>query len=175
MAALQGSRRRSPASRRSFFPSRQAPGDRANERVQDLISQRTCPGLVYFGSPKTCYHFLVGPMRRFAVHLVLAAMYAGLFAPLLVQEQSLVHACCLRSGAHHCQRRTSETEFRSARSLCPYSQSVAVTTVSNAAEWWRFEIRLPGKARVLPTPAARLRTTAEISGLSARAPPACLV
>jgi len=67
-------------------------------------------------------------MRRFAAHLALAAIYAGFFAPLVVAAQeSSPHACCLRTGAHHCQAPSNEAGFHSKGDACPYSTPLPPT------------------------------------------------
>lgn len=68
-------------------------------------------------------HSILGFMRKFAAHLALAALWAGLGAPFLAAaEGPSVPACCLRTGSHHCQSPLSrDLAWRSERILCPYS------------------------------------------------------
>src|SRR5262249_12849278 len=62
-------------------------------------------------------------MRKFAAHLALAALWAGLGTPFLAAaEVSPAPACCLRTGSHHCQTPSSkDLAWRSERIPCPYS------------------------------------------------------
>jgi hypothetical protein len=114
-------------------------------------------------------------MRRLAAHLALAAIYAGFFAPLLVSEESTLHACCLRNGAHHCQGTdSSEPGFHAKKSACPYAEQFPPTT--------SFGLE-PIKVTVTSTAIVELVSHADfdfnslisVRDLSARAPPSFLL
>lgn len=68
-------------------------------------------------------HSILRLMRKFAAHLALAALWAGLGTPFLTAaEGPSLPACCLRTGSHHCQTPSSEDlAWRSERIPCPYS------------------------------------------------------
>jgi len=109
-------------------------------------------------------------MRRLAAHLALAAIYVGFFSPLLAAEESTLHACCLRKGAHHCQGTSSEAGFHAARTACPYSTELP-PAAPFGLEPETFGMR-PGAARGLRVShCLDSYATPSASGLSARAPP----
>jgi len=115
-------------------------------------------------------------MRRFAAHLALAAMSLSALASLATAaELSNIHACCLRSGAHHCHSSSSsetstETEFRSPRTACPYSAPLLSPSFSglHAAA---FHFAAPGESSPLLRDALPTPFTAAVRNRSTRAPP----
>src|SRR5579864_6103618 len=117
-------------------------------------------------------------MRRLAAHLAIAAIWLGSLGPFVaVGQSSSVHACCLRSGMHHCQNSTgapsSDPEFRAARTACPYSAPLPPTSFGGL-EASRFNLASPntdGFAARQVTQSAFLRP---VSVLSARGPPVLL-
>src|SRR6185437_14789482 len=113
-------------------------------------------------------------MRRLAAHLALAAIYAGFFAPLLVAQESTLHACCLRSGAHHCQGTSSEEAgFHSRRSTCPYAAQLPPAG-SFGLEPAKFSITVPANIHLLLHSNSAFHLLIAVCDLSARAPPALL-
>lgn len=68
-------------------------------------------------------------MRRLTAHFALAAIFATLLAPFaLATQQSSLHACCLRKGAHHCQTDSHEAGVHSAGTACPYASPLPLIT-----------------------------------------------
>ncbi|HKW16169.1 MAG TPA: hypothetical protein VJO35_01545 [Terriglobales bacterium] len=109
-------------------------------------------------------------MRRIAAHLALAAIYAGFFAPLLVSEQTSLHACCLRSGAHHCLGASSEAGFHAKNTACPYAAQFPPTT-SFGLEASEFSISSAATAALPVARDSRSCSQIAVRLLSARAPP----
>jgi hypothetical protein len=113
-------------------------------------------------------------MRRLAAHLALAAIYAGFFAPLVVAAQeSSLHACCLRTGAHHCQAPSNEAGFHSKGNTCPYSAPLPPTASFGfgAAE---FRITSLDEAGFVTRKRSSSCSLLALRNLSARAPPVSL-
>ena len=113
-------------------------------------------------------------MRRIAAHLVLAAVYAGLFAPLLMTEGISLHACCLRNGAHHCQAGSDEAGYHANRDACPYSAPLP-PTASFGLETAKFVLICPAASGFVIKQARYFRPATTVRDLSARAPPISLV
>lgn len=114
-------------------------------------------------------------MRRFAAHLGLAAIYIGLFAPFAIAaQQSSLHACCLRTGAHHCQADSSEAGFHSAANTCPYAAQLLPTTYSGL-EAEKFRISSPDVAALVTHQSYHSHSASAIRDLPARAPPSSLL
>jgi hypothetical protein len=112
-------------------------------------------------------------MQRLAAYLALAAIYAGSFAPFLVAEESSLHACCLRTGAHHCQGTSSEAGFHAKSDACPYSAPLSPTALFGL-EAEKFNISSPATADQLLQDSSRFHSSSAIRALSARAPPGSL-
>lgn len=127
-------------------------------------------------SPQTCYYPQI-LMRRIAAHLALAAIWLGSFAPVVISSQlSTLHACCLRSGMHHCQSATnssSDTEFRAPRSACPYSAPLPPSSFSSL-ETAKFLVAAPDLIGIVAARSSSSGFSHSVSRLSARAPPALL-
>lgn len=114
-------------------------------------------------------------MRRFAAHFALAAIYATLFAPFaLAMQESSLHACCLRTGVHHCQSDSHEAGVHSATSTCPYSTPLLLTgfTGIQAGE---FRVSSPAVTGVITHPNDHSNSPALIRDAAARAPPVALL
>jgi len=114
-------------------------------------------------------------MRRFAAHLALAAIYAGFFAPLVAAAQeSSLHACCLRTGAHHCQAPSNEAGFHAKGTACPYSAPLPPTASFGfgAAE---FRITSLDVAGFVTHKRSSSYLPLAVSDFSARAPPVSLL
>jgi hypothetical protein len=113
-------------------------------------------------------------MRRFAAHLALAAICAGFFAPLVVAAQeSSLHACCLRTGAHHCQAPSNEAGFHSKGNACPYSAPLP-PTASFGFGAAKFRITSLDVAALVTHKRSSSYSPLAVSNLSARAPPVSL-
>jgi len=118
-------------------------------------------------------------MRRLAAHLALAAIWLGSLGPFVATAQnSSVHACCLRSGLHHCQNSSSDTsssdaEFRAPKNACPYSAPLPLTTFTG------LETSIFGFASPIATGYITRKTSvpdylSPLSELPARGPPVLL-
>jgi hypothetical protein len=115
------------------------------------------------------------PMRRFAAHFALAAIYATLLAPVvLAAQESSLHACCLRTGTHHCHGDSSEDGFHSKTSACPYFGPLS-PTASFGLEPDKFSINSPAVAAFIVQHAPTLPSLESARNLSARAPPSSLL
>jgi hypothetical protein len=107
--------------------------------------------------------------------LLLVVVMGGTFASLLeALSAQPPHACCLRTGAHHCQGSSSETGFRASGSTCPYSAPLPLT-IFTGFEAPKFSIASPGASGLIAieTGCRDYRDVAQ--RLSARAPPASLL
>jgi len=114
-------------------------------------------------------------MRLFTAHVALAAIYIGILAPaaLAVQESSL-HACCLRTGTHHCQGQSTDAGFHSKASACPYAGPLSLTA-SFGLESAKFSINSPTAAEFTVQYASFFPSLTAARNLSARAPPSSLL
>jgi hypothetical protein len=114
-------------------------------------------------------------MRRISAHFALTAIYATLLAPFaLAAQESSLHACCLRNGAHHCQQDSSEAGFHSKASPCPYIGPLS-PTASFGLEPAKFIINSPAVAAFIVQHAPTLPSLEAARNLSARAPPSSLL
>jgi hypothetical protein len=114
-------------------------------------------------------------MRRLAAHLALAAVYVGFFAPLLVAEESTLHACCLRNGAHHCQgTSSSEPGVHAKKNLCPYAEQFPPST-SFGLEPAKFAFTSASVIELVLHSDCDFRSLISVRDLSARAPPSSLL
>jgi hypothetical protein len=114
-------------------------------------------------------------MRRISAHFALTAIYATLLAPFaLAAQESSLHACCLRNGAHHCQQDSSEDGFHSKTSACPYFGPLS-PTASFGLEADKFSINSPAVAAFIIQHAPTLPSLEAARNLSARAPPSSLL
>jgi len=114
-------------------------------------------------------------MRRVAAHLALAAIYIGLFAPFAIAAQeSSLHACCLRTGIHHCQAPSNEGGFHSAANSCPYVAQLPPATYSGL-EAAKFRISSPDVAALVTHQSYRSQSASAVRDLPARAPPSSLL
>lgn len=114
-------------------------------------------------------------MRRLAAYLALAAIYAGFFAPLVIAAQeSSPHACCLRTGAHHCQAPSNEAGFHAKGNTCPYSAQLP-PTASFGFGAAKFCITSLDVAGFLTHKRSSSYSPLAVRNLSARAPPSSLL
>jgi len=115
-------------------------------------------------------------MRRLVAHLALAAIYATLLAPFAIaeQESSSLHACCLRTGAHHCQGDSHEAGAHSATNTCPYAAPLLLTTYSGL-EAAKFRISSPVLTGFVTQPNCHSQSPALVRDAAARAPPLALL
>lgn len=114
-------------------------------------------------------------MRRFAAHLALAAIYATLLAPLaLAAQESSLHACCLRTGAHHCQADSHDAGVHSATNTCPYAAPLLLTTYAGF-EAGKFRISSPALTGFVTRLNYHLHSPVLIRDAAARAPPVALL
>jgi hypothetical protein len=114
-------------------------------------------------------------MRRFAAHFALAAIYATLIAPFaLAAQESSLHACCLRTGAHHCQADSDEAGVHSAANTCPYSTPLLVASYAGI-QAANFRISSPGLAGFVTHPNYHSHSPLLVCNSSARAPPHILL
>jgi hypothetical protein len=114
-------------------------------------------------------------MRRFAAHLALAAIYAGFFAPLVVAAQeSSLHACCLRTGTHHCQAPSNEAGFHSKGNACPYSAPLP-PTVAFGLEPAKFRITSLDVSGFVTHKRSSSYSPLTVRNFAARAPPISLL
>jgi hypothetical protein len=114
-------------------------------------------------------------MRRISAHFALAAIYATLLAPFaLAAQESSLHACCLRTGMHHCQADSHEAGVHSATNTCPYSTPLLVAGYAGiqAAE---FHISSPAVTGFVTDPNYHSHSPALIRDAAARAPPVALL
>jgi hypothetical protein len=112
-------------------------------------------------------------MQRLTARLLLLLfVVSGNFAPL-VQAISVPHphACCLRTGSHHCQGSSSETGFRATGRTCPYSAPLPLT-IFTGFEAPNFSIASPSVAGLIATETVCRDYRDVAQRLSARAPPA---
>src|SRR6185312_1510012 len=110
-------------------------------------------------------------MRQISAHFALAGICATLLAPLAVAAQeSPMHACCLRAGAHRCKGGSHEAGFHSKASVCPYSASLP-RTAAFALEIARFSIGSPDTFSVVSQSKYQSPSAAGRQPFSARAPP----
>jgi hypothetical protein len=114
-------------------------------------------------------------MRRFSAYLALAVVWASALSPFLATAKvSTVHACCLRSGMHHCQKYSGETGFHAPQAKCPYSAPIPIARFT-ALESEQFILSTPLIAGfVAPTRLDR-RYTSAFYDRSARGPPLSLL
>lgn len=114
-------------------------------------------------------------MRRISAHLALAAIFATLLAPfaIAVQESSL-HACCLRTGAHHCQGNSHETGIHSATNTCPYSAPVLLTAYAGI-ETAKFRLGSPALTGFVNRSSYHSHFLVLVRDAAARAPPVALL
>jgi hypothetical protein len=122
-----------------------------------------------------CVSIFLSSMRWLAAHLAFAAIWLGFLAPsIIAAQESAVHACCLRAGAHHCQGSSSEAGFHSATNACPYSSArlVAGFTGLKAVT---FRISSPGIGGLVIRYNSYSDSRASVRDLSARAPPSSLL
>jgi len=113
-------------------------------------------------------------MRRLAAHLALAAIYIGFFAPFAIAAQQFSpQACCLRTGAHHCQGTSNEAGFRSKGNACPYSTPLP-PTVAFGLEPAKFRITSLDVAGFVTHKRSSSYSPLAARNLSARAPPISL-
>jgi len=114
-------------------------------------------------------------MRRFAAHFALAAIYATLFAPFaLAAQESSLHTCCLRLGAHHCQSDSHEAGVHSATNTCPYSVPLLLTGYAGI-QAIEFHISSPAVSGFVTHPDYYSHSCALIRDAAARAPPVTLL
>jgi len=111
-------------------------------------------------------------MRRLAAHLVLLSVCAGFFSPLLLAEQSVIHACCRRTGAHHCQG-SDEAGFHSKTNNCPFSTPLPPGAVFGL-EPAKASVTSPAVAGILVHRSSSFYIASPVRDLSARAPPIAL-
>jgi hypothetical protein len=110
-------------------------------------------------------------MRRIAAHLVLAAVIAGVLSPFVMAEGPFLHACCRRSGEHHCQGQTSdEAGFHARINLCPYS-AVLVASTPYALESGKFRISAPDPVKAVAADQIDRHLIADSGSISTRSPP----
>src|SRR5437868_760402 len=110
-------------------------------------------------------------MRRISAHLALTAIYATLLAPFaFAAQESSLHACCLRSGTHHCQGDSTDSGLHSKASACPYFGPLS-PTASFGLEPENISINSPAAAGFIVQHATSLRSLEAARNLSARAPP----
>ena len=119
--------------------------------------------------------FVCISMRRISTHFALAAIYATLLAPFAigVQESSL-HACCLRTGAHHCQGDSHEAGIHSLPANCPYSTPVLLTAYAGI-ETAKFRISSPVLTGFVTQRNCHSHSPALVRDAAARAPPVALL
>jgi hypothetical protein len=114
-------------------------------------------------------------MRRLSAHFALAAIYATLLAPFaLAAQESSLHACCLRTGMHHCQADSHEAGVHSATNTCPYSTPLLLAGYAGiqAAE---FHVSSPVVTGFVTNPNYYSHSPALIRAAAARAPPVALL
>ena len=110
-------------------------------------------------------------MRRISAHFALLAICATLLAPFAVAEQEAsLHACCLRTGAHHCQGDSHEAGVHSATNICPYAAPLLLTTYAGI-ETTKFRIGAPGLTGFVTYPNRHSHSPALVRYAPARAPP----
>src|SRR5579884_262625 len=113
-------------------------------------------------------------MRRLAAHLALAALYIGFLSPLVVAQESTLHACCLRNGAHHCQGTSSDQDgFHAKQTTCPYAAQLS-PVAPFGLEPAKLTFGSPATVRLLVLNSSAWHSLIAISDLSARAPPTLL-
>jgi|SRR5579864_2230055 len=117
-------------------------------------------------------------MRRLAAHLALAAIWLGSLGAFVdMPQSSSAHACCLRSGIHHCQNSagapSSDLEFRAARTACPYSAPLPPTSFGGL-EASTFSLASPTGAGFVGGQISLSALLSSVFVLSARGPPVLL-
>ncbi len=130
---------------------------------------------LHFRTANLLTSLVILTMRRLAAHLVLAAIYAGFFSPLLVAQESPLHACCLRNGAHHCQGTASnEPGFHAKKTVCPYAEQFPPTT-SPGVEPAQFSVGSTTTVELISHADSDFKSLISARDLSARAPPRSLL
>jgi hypothetical protein len=71
-------------------------------------------------------------MRRSLASLLLAVLMAP-FALPWAQAQPDAHACCRRSGQHHCAAPAGADGFRATATCCPFQRSIPLLSHSETA------------------------------------------
>src|SRR5256885_1470761 len=114
-------------------------------------------------------------MRRLAAHFALAAIYATLLAPFaLAAQESSLHACCLRSGAHHCHGDSHQAGVNSATNSCPYASPLLLTTYAGI-QAAKFRVSLPALTDFVTHPNYHSHSLVLVRDAAARAPPVALL
>jgi hypothetical protein len=114
-------------------------------------------------------------MRRLAAQLALAAIYATLLAPFTVAgQQASLHACCLRTGMHHCQTDSHEAGLHSATNSCPYSTPPLLAS-HNGIQAAEFHITSPAVTGFVIYLKYHSHSPALVRDAAARAPPVALL
>jgi hypothetical protein len=114
-------------------------------------------------------------MRRISAHFALAAIYATLLAPFaLAAQESSLHACCLHTGAHHCQGDSSEAGVHSATNTCPYTAPLLLTAYAGI-EAATFRVSSPALSGFVTHPNCHSHSPVLVRDAAARAPPAALL
>ena len=133
-------------------------------------------GVIYVTGPSQICFF--NPMRRVWAHLALAATCIGFLSPLIIAAQtSTIHACCLRSGKHHCHDSLSasgEPAFTAKHDQCPYSASPTLSSFQGV-QGTQFNLHLPLVSGFLSPSAFEHGYRAGARKWSARGPPAVLL
>src|SRR5690242_12951861 len=123
----------------------------------------------FIRQPANILVHLYPSMHRLAAHFALAAIYVGVFSPLLASQQSSLHDCCRRTGLHHCQT-TNDAGLRSKTNACPYSTPLSSGAIS-ALGPATFRISSPTNLDVLIHASSVFHLVNAAHDLSARAPP----
>jgi hypothetical protein len=114
-------------------------------------------------------------MRRFSAYLALAVVWAAVLNPFFATaEVSTVHACCLRSGMHHCQKYSGEAGFHTPRAKCPYSAPIPIGRFTGL-ETEQFILSTPLIAGFVALTRLDRRDTSASYDRSARGPPLSLL
>jgi hypothetical protein len=120
----------------------------------------------------------LNPMRRMFALLALAATCIGFLSPLIAAAQlSPIHACCLRTGKHHCHEfstPSAEYTFRAKHDRCPFSAPLTLSTFQGLHAT-RFHFRLHWRSSIVAQSAFERGYPITTREWSTRGPPTVLL
>lgn len=113
-------------------------------------------------------------MRRVTAQFAFVAIWIGFLGPAVATaEETGLHACCLRSGVHHCQESSGAPGFQS-KNTCPYSSPVPFFAAFSGWQVAKFTLAVPQTGELLAPKIAHRVRQLTARELSARGPPSLL-
>ena len=114
-------------------------------------------------------------MRRISAHFALLLIYCTMLAPFLAAaQQSSLHACCLRAGAHHCQSDSHEAGAHSAGNVCPHAMPLLISGYVGIQSA-KFRFNSPALSGFVTKFTSQLQMPALVRNSAARAPPGAVL